>query len=773
MNFNSGFNPVSFLYLNPVLCVASNLNTIEDARDFWMNYSNSSSNLWCNMDFVPSALDPAVFICEQKDFIDVSMLNRTIGLTSICDLQGTFEVPTIYRSVYNIGSNTLQFNRAGDSNLFYITPSNLNEGDTIKLVKGNDVPVVATVTSILDDRTFMVDELIPPFNFFASYTLWGIKLYDPMRLARVNYLTWLALSNEAIGSSNFFTVPDVNVNVDSNFNDALYGLLYPDARGLDRETAFIDYTNRLGNNDVRVANVVDLLQSQAQTGGNTVFGGENTYLRVNVTQHLNLDFGQETGRLTWNGINLFYVTDNPYRSYADTSPFYQGLITEWAIKSYIKDLFWPIATFSNLEVLSNANFRGNTHMSNLMVSNLEVLTSLQVDGYATFNSNVVINDSLVGGRIGVGHTPVHAQYAFESNVPNCNVVVDNLYVEETAFVSETLQVAGQLIGTCATFGSEVSGTRFGIGPLAQHMLSNPIVTLDALIISSNLYTANMNVAGFLTSANVDAVHVVSSYDIRSPIIITSNLVSSYIETATLNVSNTILCQNVSANSAQYNTLTFSNGTCLNVFTTSNLNVTGTSFFQSTVRIGTGIVTTGIVLEVGGLVQAQNIDPSSDIKLKKNIRPSTMSNVVSSLSVKEFEYKRAPGKRKLGFLAQDLECVFPDAVYVANGYRNHVGCMIPTMHGKIMFGGMYPLTRRDKVVVNGVERNVVDVDEDGNCEIDDPIADAQEEVWVDALVFDEVKMIDYPQVIAALCLDIQMLRRQITNCPCGGSTRSNP
>ena len=834
-NFDSGFNPYYFLYLNPSLCVTSSLSTVEQARDYWSANSNLLSNTWINLDYVPSALDPVVFIGEHKNknVLDVSALNHLIVQANALDSieeeecsstsqeKGTFEVPTIYRAAVNIDSNVLQFDQPGDPTAFRITSSNLSVGDRIKLIKGHGVPMIATVCNILDDRTFAVNQLHPPFDFFAPYTVWGIELMDPHRIARINYLRLFdqVNSNSTHGSDGPVITPDVEVNISSNFNDALYTLLYPDARGLNRDLAYLDYTSRYGNNDVRVANVIDLLSSSSCSSSCSSSNGhcipfpshsEVYFSRANVTQVLNLDMNQETGRVIWNGLSLYYVTDDPYRALTDVSPYYQGLITEWAIKSYIRNLFWPLATFSNMNVLGTANFYGYVTMCNLTLTDLTVTNQLttkflECTSNATFGASITANETIAGARIGIGYGADHDRttpsYPGCCEISTCNVVVANLYADQTLFVKETMQVSGNVIGTTATFGSDVSGKRFGIGPLAQDILpSNAhlyIHTLDSLSITSNLLAANAEVPGVLTSGNAYFNNATVGFALNSPWLTTSNILTQTLQTNTIYVTQSLTCSSgtVTCRSGLFeSSLTTGPSTCEKLFTTSNLNVKHESFFEGYVSIGSPSFQGQIVLAVEGIVQAQNIDPSSDSKLKQNVRAaSPVRNVVPDLIVREFEYLHAPGKNKLGFIAQEMERVFPDAVFEAKGYRASVqrfftvvdnSCIDFTVDSTSEQNNKYKLSPNDKIIVRRSDQlesvyTVVSFDQNANgnkviimpsITVDDTIdVNHLKKIYVEAIVYEKVKMIDYAQVIASLCLEVQDLRRDIqkekdlTNC----------
>jgi len=76
---------------------------------------------------------------------------------------------------------------------------------------------------------------------------------------------------------------------------------------------------------------------------------------------------------------------------------------------------------------------------------------------------------------------------------------------------------------------------------------------------------------------------------------------------------------------------------------------------------TGIVTAKTSMTVEGTVYANDISISSDVKLKNNIKPLTNSldNVMNLEGVSY--YLNGDTKQKIGFIAQDVEKIYPEFV----------------------------------------------------------------------------------------------------------------
>jgi len=111
--------------------------------------------------------------------------------------------------------------------------------------------------------------------------------------------------------------------------------------------------------------------------------------------------------------------------------------------------------------------------------------------------------------------------------------------------------------------------------------------------------------------------------------------------------------NVSGNSTLFGTVTM----------ISSLNISGNT-------IMTGIVTAKSSLNVEGVLYANDISITSDVKLKNNIKPlaNCLDNVMNLMGVSY--YLNGDTKRKIGFIAQNIEKIYPELVF-NDGYNKSV------------------------------------------------------------------------------------------------------
>ena len=624
--FTTGFNPALFLYLNPTL----NLSSVEEAS----TYSNNNGYM-SNIDIIPSGLDPIVFISENRQKLDISSLNNSIKESIL--LQGGsigdgVYLPTIYRSCINIGSNIFKINQPGEVSLSF-SSCNLQVSDEIKIVKNTGQSFYGIVSNIIDSQTFSVifqgGLCVNDMSSRYDYILYGIKLYDPLRLARICYL-------------NLYTNPSNCVNIDSNFNYKLYELLYPDSANLNKEEAFVDFTNRRGNNDLRISSVNDLkgVYSNATV---EMQNGEITYLKI--TQHLDLSFGQETGRVTWNNQDIYYVTNDICRPLETVSPYFPGLITEYAMKNYLYNSFHPLATFCNVNITNIAN------INKIFCSNITV------NGDTIFNSNVYVNQNLLGGRIGIGNVPVPFETTPLENIQS-NLRIDNIHVDNSLFVGGNVCFDGRLRGDHAEF-IDVQGCKFGIGPCERQIDNN------------------------------------------------ENFKPFYCDTLEVGRSN-------------------------------NNNVIAT---------------------INGIIVANNINPISDFKLKKNIYKCPYSSV-DLPDVVSYSYINDE-KRKLGFIAQDLEALFPEAIIESKFYKmmfkkpKAFNCI--SAHKKSVLNTNntnYHLDTNDFIIINN---RLISILECTSKEITIDYETYEDILYIDGIMYESVKMIDYSQVLMILVQQVKELK----------------
>lgn len=404
------FNPVSLLYLNPNLQAFNSVITVEDAQ---LLYSQGgTSNLFADESSIPRNFDEEVYISDHKSKMDISKLNQTIKQAMLNDgeqlesLENLGEYfPTIYRRADLISNNTFKFNLPGDPTFYTITESNLNTDDWVKLIKNGSETHYGRVTSKLNSQTFTLSN---PWYAFSdntpgtTYLIYGIKLYDSARLARIGYL-------KAVPSDPSYTV------IDSGFNYELYKMLYPDARLMSRDAAYIDYVNRLKNNEVRIGKTVDIrFDDQVVTNFNA----------LSVTQQLNLNFAPGNGRLVWNNVPIHYVTTDSNRNRL-LPPNMNGFITERAIKDYINFFFNNQLTINNLSVTGEVTLESNvsligptTSINNAIIATMAVNNTASFLGATNFDNTTTFNDVVTH----YGKTLFNESATFSYPVTCCNTV---------------------------------------------------------------------------------------------------------------------------------------------------------------------------------------------------------------------------------------------------------------------------------------------------------------------------------------------------------------
>jgi hypothetical protein len=774
--FDEGFNPVMFMYLNPTLCVASNISSVESAQMYWNALSiEQQGTLFINIDHVPSALDPVVFLGDNRREFDIGKINADIKAALSnqgISVRGTFNVPTLFIDVDNISSN--QFGRSRTTEYASITgPYGVYIGDYIKLVaKKNGATRYARVTDIdIANDTFRVctETQFVPDGVDASYRLYGIALYDQLRLARIAYLKLFAAANVTTAYQPIPIHPTVIVNVDSNFNYELYRILYPDAQTLDKDAAYLNY---LGQDDDRIKNLTDL---------KTVLNDSinRSFNNVTIGQTLNLNFDQESARLKWNGLELYYVTKDAKRPLPIVSPYYHGLITEYAIKKYVRDLYWPLASFCNVIAEGNVVVGGTMFAPLVCTSNLCVVentttATLTVKQDATIYGSLAVSDDIMGGRICIGD-------ASQTSPPE-NVITDTLSVEH-AFVNQSLYVGGggaTVTGAIhahdASF-SEVKGFKFGLGPSPDDYVSQlgMTPTIPSLFITSNLIASHM-VAPLATISNL----TVPIQLIASNIVITSGRmdvasirsVHSWCDgifARALSSSNLYVADFVRVDGSIVSTSLATTAVTSSNLTCSNLSCNGIGVIRSSLEVGEPVAATTdsqrATLFVHGCVRAYNLDDIADRCAMRNVQPGAtgFSNLVLDAPINSYRLNHDLSRTRHGYIASDIQEIFPDAVYTTTDYKSMIMSNVAQIADNLI---QLPTSMNVQVgdhiiLTDGWQVPVVAANSDvagasivriaaGSKLANQPV------VFVEGILYNTVQCIDYHQVIMSLCAAVKHL-----------------
>lgn len=467
------FNPIDFLYYNPELQAYSNVLTIEDAQNFY--YSNSSSNLVYDTSVIPSDFDDLVFLNTNKDVIPISYFNQVIriamsneGFTSSeIDSKSRYVTSIFKYVIYNNGQFYL------DDPTYAFSSYNLNTGDPVKVLDDIKREYYFTVLNV-NSNSFSVKP--HKYNLYSSsnYLLDGMKLTDPLRIAKVNLVRDYATTY----SNQFHTFPD-----SGTFNAPLYKLLYPDAAILSDQDAYVDYMAKRKNGVFRINNSFEILQNT----GDFPTSINNAIISSNLDLLGNLNYGD----VQITGINpeVYGLPDASNR-----------LVTEQAIINYV-DQLQTLGEFTDIAA-SNLNVSGPASISNdldvggrLRVANSTILTgaatlsnSMTVMREAHFHSNVSVNNNLFvygtfsvhgnifNSRYGIGYEMDSNPTVFGSN--NSNVLVgendSNTFINGSyiGFGTTTPNEKIHAIGNIKATSNIYAMNAIGIG------LSNPIYQLQ-------------------------------------------------------------------------------------------------------------------------------------------------------------------------------------------------------------------------------------------------------------------------------------------------------
>lgn len=255
----------TFLYLNPELPAYSNVATVEQALARYDEFAA----LPYRLPPLPPRFDARVYLAAQ---CNVSALNAAVrdamlreGASAAALQRGGTYVATVMQAV-EAGPAPRQF-RVLDA-MYALSASNLSPGDEVKVVRPGEEPLYGRVAEVARDSFTLCNEGAGAGAFAAPAgarcTLFGIKIYDAERQARVAYARNVAAGVET---------PPEDTAVGADFNQDMYQTLYPDVRAYSAHDAYLDYRFRWKRQtDFRVIAGDDVFNVRAPYSSNLLAG---------------------------------------------------------------------------------------------------------------------------------------------------------------------------------------------------------------------------------------------------------------------------------------------------------------------------------------------------------------------------------------------------------------------------------------------------------------------------------------------------------------------
>ena len=228
----------TFLYLNPELPANYGVRTVEQVI---ANFDTFPPGLIYSAPAMPKGFDPRVFLASLDD---ISGLNSTIrqamlneGLDEAAVRRRGVFVGTSMKSVELTGINTFRVAPLSSSDTFALSDSNLRVGDEVKMMRHHGDAMYGFVTSVAPSGFSVSNHAHPFVTPGNGYTLFGIRIADPERQARVAY------------TRRQGTVDAADVVPNPDFDPRMYQVIYPDTRGYSTPDTYIDYRTRWKRND--------------------------------------------------------------------------------------------------------------------------------------------------------------------------------------------------------------------------------------------------------------------------------------------------------------------------------------------------------------------------------------------------------------------------------------------------------------------------------------------------------------------------------------------
>lgn len=813
MPVNGDFDASKFLYYNPLLTAESNLITPTDAHAWAL--SNDTMHLLSNDSMISRFFDPRVFVADFKSNLDVSLLNRAIyqsmireGFTDhMLDCRTTY-ANNIYQDAHIISTNTFKFNNLqSSSNVYVIKPTALNLNDEVQ-IQHNTTKVIeyGRVVEIQGDhQTFVLHNPKRVFTELGeSYNVLGIKVYDLERIARINCLRHARVPP--------YVPPHVQTVVDPGFNPDLYRLLYPNARELGDLACFQDYVQRRDKDEYRIRNADDLgfgtKLNNLGTDSNTLAYGDKDHTTVhsslvvdrhlavngeisakslrldemNVTnvfedvQHLNVDYRfslGDTSSMIWRDVFVRGITQDGYRKSGALDPAEDNLITEWAIKSYVDRSYRETAVFNEMDVSGATSIQGELQVTSAMaaISNVGVsnawITSLvtsnsivtgisEFEGSTYYRSNVVFQgDSLFTGVI-TSTNSIDAAIVTSSNIESDVATITSQLFAPYAHITYLDTTQGFKSETKTQLEDDV-GINGNMTVTNKRSSDAAIFDIPSSFLQPTRITSNLSVTGRTTFAEQTIfsgpVICNSSNNVLHNVHASNMIIDKHftVHSESADFKGDILCQGSmlgpSIGIGPSNRFLGSSPSILNA-SVCNLDVKG--------RLEVGPVNLGIAAKIHGMLEADNFPTASDMRVKKDVEP--MGGLAAAIAVKNissifFRYSNEPGfsRRHLGFSANDVETVLPEAVVKVPGYSYTFSSPIRRRDGlnRIEIMTECPKLDADDTIIleDGEAYRIVSAVSTRVFDLDKPVP--RDIKSMNRIVFKELRTIDYTFMLSTL------------------------
>jgi len=404
----SDINLIEFLYLNPELPAYQGIVTVEQARD----YVNSGvpAGMLSNLNNLPPDFDAEAFLSHNNEFQDISYLSYTIRTAMqnanirLRDIESKSKfISTIYKNVVYVGFDMNGYDQfeAADSN-FTFSESNIGYGDQVLVL---DYFNERYFGEIYDYSSTTISLGPNDYTFYetSNYRLWGIKVCDPERVARINYLR------------NYdYIIGNLNKIVDApmpEFNATLYRTLYPDAVALKDLDAYYDYLAKRKNNIHRIMSADEFIVNSF-----------SNYASINNIRILS--------NIEVQGFSRFFdevlLTDD---------------VTNTAELVNVK----KVTMCNDLRVMGNTYFHSNmTVASNMtLCNNLYVHKDTDISGALVVASNITGSNNLILHRD--AYIGSNTYIGSNLTVSNDTFVLKNQYNEGLLFVDSNIMGSNNMI----------------------------------------------------------------------------------------------------------------------------------------------------------------------------------------------------------------------------------------------------------------------------------------------------------------------------------------